>query len=53
MTINLWFNKEVNQWRWTLTDDTDEIWMESGNAEDLEVAMADVAKTVKFLMSQR
>ena len=50
MTINLWYNKEVGQWRWTLTDETDTSWMESGNSPELETAMKDVAKTVKFYL---
>jgi len=50
MQINLWYNEEVNQWRWTLTDSTDTTWMESGTSPELEKAMKDVANTVKFIM---
>ena len=50
MIINLWFNKDMNKWRWTLTDpvtfDT-----ESGQREDLRLAMADIANTVEYLIS--
>jgi len=52
MTINLWFSKDQNQWRWTLVDDSRPIIkQESGQREDLRDAMNDVATTVEYLMS--
>ena len=40
----------MNKWRWTLTDpitfDT-----ESGQQEDLRMAMSDIANTVEYLIS--
>ena len=50
MIINLWFNKDMNKWRRTLTDPVT-FDMESGQQEDLRVAMADIANTVEYLIS--
>ena len=50
MKINLWYNKGVGQWRWTLLDDSDERRMESGTSEELEVALADVRRTIEWIM---
>jgi hypothetical protein len=51
MIINLWYNKDMNQWRWTLTDpftfDT-----VSGQQSDLRESMNDVANTVEHLISK-
>ena len=51
MIINLWYNKDINQWRWTLTDPStfDTI---SGQQSDLREAMNDVANTVEYLISK-
>jgi hypothetical protein len=51
MIINLWFNKDMNMWRWTLTDPTT-LDMESGQQQDLRLAMEDVANTVEYLISK-
>ena len=40
----------MNQWRWTLTDPKT-FDMESGQQEDLRMAMADIANTVEYLIS--
>jgi len=53
MKINLWFNKPTQTWRWTLTSDQDSNMMESGNSKELETAMEDVGKTVKWLLDQQ
>jgi hypothetical protein len=50
MIINLWHNKDMNQWRWTLTYPVT-FDMESGQQEDLRLAMADIANTVEYLIS--
>ena len=50
MRVNLWHNKEVSQWRWTLTDDLDDRRMESGNSSELRVALDDVRLTIEHLM---
>ena len=50
MIINLWFNKDMNKWRWTLTDPVT-FDMESGQQDDLRVAMTDIANTVEYLIS--
>ena len=53
MKINLWYCKDMNQWRWTLTDDQRPIVkQESGQRDNLRDAMNDVANTVEYLMSQ-
>ncbi len=52
MKINLWYCKEMNQWRWTLTDDHRPIVrQESGQRPDLRDAMNDVANTVEYLLN--
>jgi hypothetical protein len=51
MIINLWFNKDMNLWRWTLTDPIT-FDMESGQQKDLRLAMEDVANTVEYLISK-
>ena len=51
MIINLWYNKDMKQWRWTLTD-TITFDMESGQSENLRDAMNDVANTVEYLISK-
>lgn len=54
MNINLWYCKEMNQWRWTLTDNRRPVSrMESGQRPDLRNAMADVATTVEYMLEQR
>ena len=50
MIINLWHNKDMNKWRWTLTDPKN-FDMESGQQEDLRMAMTDIANTVEYLIS--
>ncbi len=53
MKINLWFCKDMNQWRWTLVDGHRPIVkQESGQRENLRDAMNDVANTVEYIMSQ-
>ena len=53
MKINLWYCKEMGQWRWTLTDDhLPIIKMESGQRENLRDAMNDIANTVEYMLSQ-
>ena len=53
MKINLWYCTEMDQWRWTLTDDHRPIVkQESGQQPDLRIAMNDIANTVEFLLEQ-
>ena len=40
----------MNKWRWTLTDPVT-FDMESGQQEDLRMAMTDIANTVEYLIS--
>jgi len=51
MIINLWYNQDMNQWRWTLTDPST-FDMESGQSLNLRDAMNDVASTVEYLISK-
>jgi hypothetical protein len=52
MKINLWYCVEMNQWRWTLTDDSRPIIkQESGQQPNLRDAMNDVANTVEYMMN--
>ena len=52
MKINLWHCKEMNQWRWTLCEDSRPIVkQESGQRENLRDAMNDVVNTVEYLMN--
>ena len=50
MNIQLWYNRCMGQWRWTLTHEFDGRQMESGTSEDLEVALADVRRTIEWLL---
>jgi hypothetical protein len=51
MDIKLWHNKEMNLWRWTLIDR--DLNMESGQQEDLKLAMVDIANTVQYLVIRK
>lgn len=43
----------MNLWRWTLTDDRrSTIRQESGQRNDLRLAMEDVANTVEYLVNK-
>jgi hypothetical protein len=54
MNIKLWYCKHMNLWRWTLTDDRRPIChQESGQRDDLRLAMEDVAKTVEHMLQLR
>lgn len=51
MKINLWYCKEMNQWRWTLVDDhRPVVKQESGQQPELRVAMNDIANTVEYML---
>ena len=52
MKINLWYSKNVNEWRWTLTSSTEpKTIQESGGQKDLRVAMNDIANTVEYIIA--
>jgi hypothetical protein len=51
MDIKLWHNKKMNLWRWTLIDR--DLNMESGQQEDLKLAMVDIANTVEYLIIRK
>lgn len=50
MKVNIWYCKDMMQWRWTLTMDSRPIIkQESGQRHDLRDAMMDIANTVEYL----
>lgn len=52
MKIQLWYCKSMEQWRWTLTDNSQPIIkQESGQRPDLREALSDIANTVEFMIS--
>ena len=54
MKINLWYCKEMGQWRWTLIDDVRPICkQESGQQPNLRVAMNDIANTVEYMLNSK
>ncbi len=54
MKINLWYSEHMNQWRWTLVDDSHlTMKMEAGGQEKLTNAMDDIYKTVKYLRQKQ
>ena len=50
MRINLWYNKEMKLWRWTLTNDA--LDMHAGSQENLRDAMNDIANTVEYIIKE-
>ena len=54
MNIKLWYCESMKRWRWTLTDNRRPVCkQESGQREDLRLAMEDVAKTVEYMLQLR
>jgi hypothetical protein len=53
MNINIWYNKDVDQWRWTLNDPDDSARMESGNSLELKTAMDDVRRTIEYILEAK
>jgi hypothetical protein len=52
MRINLWYCSEMQQWRWTLVDNSLPICkQESGQQPFLRDAMDDIANTVEYMLS--
>ena len=51
MKINIWFSKDLETWRWTLTSDEDITIQESGSQKDLRDAMDDIANTIEYLLN--
>jgi hypothetical protein len=49
MVINLWYNKVMKEWRWTLTE-TNLLEQHSGTQTELRNAMDDVANTVEYIL---
>ena len=50
MVINLWYNKKMKEWRWTLTE-TGIMDQHSGGQEELRDAMNDVAKQLNIYLT--
>tara|TARA_B100001094_G_scaffold74453_1_gene70765 strand:+ start:485 stop:655 length:171 start_codon:yes stop_codon:yes gene_type:complete len=49
MVINLWHNKKMDQWRWSLTE-TELMSQHTGTQKELRDAMNDVANTVEYIL---
>ena len=43
MNIRIWFSKELEVWRWTLTSNEDVTIQESGSQKELRDAMDDLS----------
>ena len=52
MKIELWYTKEVSQWRWTLTDPDHKSYLESGSSSELKKVLEDVGRAVEWKMSE-
>jgi hypothetical protein len=52
MIINLWYNQEMKQWRWTLTD-PQTMDQHAGGQKNLRDAMNDVATTVEYMLETK
>ena len=52
MVINLWHNKGMDQWRWTLTDPST-MDQHAGGQKHLRDAMNDVANTVEYILESK
>lgn len=57
MKINLWYNKSLGQWRWTLVEETktgkNYKEQHSGQQPFLRDAMEDVANTVEYILEEK
>lgn len=52
MKINLWYCESMNKWRWTLTkSDRPILKQESGQRENLRVALDDIANTIEYMLN--
>ena len=51
MKVNLWYAKDLELWRWTLTSNEDSFMQESGGQRDLRDAMDDIANTIEYLLN--
>ncbi len=49
MVINLWQNKKMDQWRWSLTE-INVMTQHTGGQKELRDAMNDVANTVEYIL---
>ena len=52
MIINLWYNKNMDQWRWTLTDPST-MDQHAGNQGDLSSTMRDISNTVQYIVNSK
>lgn len=51
MIINLWYNKDMDKWRWTLSNPIT-LDQEAGEQSDLRIAMNDIANTVEHIINK-
>ena len=47
MQIQLWYCNEMNQWRWSMTDQHNLAYQATGQQPSVRDAMLDVARTVE------
>jgi|TARA_R110002020_G_scaffold340575_1_gene555432 hypothetical protein len=52
MQIQLWYSKEISQWRWSLTPEDNLSNQHTGGQKNLRDAMNDVATTVEYLLDE-
>ena len=50
MNIKLWYSNSMQQWRWTLMDDS--LDQASGQQPELRGALDEIAKMVEYLQSK-
>ena len=50
MRIQLWYASGMRQWRWTLTNEKNDMVQESGQQPFLRDAMSDIANTVEYML---
>ena len=48
MDVKIWYSKDMRQWRWSMIDPVSRK-QESGQQNDLRVAMNDIATTIEYL----
>ena len=52
MVINLWYNKKMEEWRWSLTE-INVMTQHTGGQKELRDAMNDVANTVEYMLDEK
>ena len=50
MRINLWYSKDMNQWRWSLYDGKEQ---RTGGKEELRTVMNDISNIIETLVEKK